>query len=204
MSSADEWIAKSQIGNSIRATDAEASSALSFVCFKWTVNLARAMTGFLRGVRPQRSIRQPDKPERSRNKGKERERDRDDVGTRSMPVVTLSRQKSIAIGAHEREKHRQKRKQVVQSGDHQISVDISQAEWRHSSHHVKSSQPTASGSRVEGSGSKPRRGSAPTNPPSMLDMLSVPPPSSRIASPQPKHPSKSPQITTPSSPSSPV
>lgn len=125
MSHPDLWLRTTQIGNTLGATDAEASSALSFVRFRWP-DISKGLSSLLRGVRPQRSFRQqPDKLERGR-KGKERERD--DVGTRSMPVVSLSRQKSIAIGVHERDK--QKRQHSVHRSAHQSSVDVSGSPWR--------------------------------------------------------------------------
>ncbi|KAJ3559078.1 hypothetical protein NM688_g563 [Phlebia brevispora] len=203
MSHPDIWLRTTQMAGSIAATDAEASSALSFVRFKWTLDLARGISGFFRSVRPQRSLRPAEKPEKSRAKGKERQRD--DLGTRSMPSV-LTRQKSITIGVHEREK--QKRRGVLRSSANQSAQDVRQhrahdnrAGWRHSSHHAKNSEPLPSGSglRVEGSGPKPRRSSAPG--PANLDTLNIPS-TSRIASPRPTHassrqPNRSPHITTP-------
>ncbi|KAF7793710.1 hypothetical protein EIP86_004826 [Pleurotus ostreatoroseus] len=202
MSHPDVWLRKTQIRNSLTVTDTEANSALSFVRFKWTVDWARQVSNFIRGVRAQRSSRQIGKPaERSRGKGKGRERD--DVGTRSMPSVSLSRQRSIAIGVHEREK--QKQYNSMRGVANRSVQDVSGSSWRHSSHHPshqpKKSEPVPSGSglRVEGSGAKPRRGSAPSHGSPKLSVPAIPP-ASRVASPRPvlaHQSSRSPQPMTP-------
>lgn len=209
MSHPDVWLRTTQIGSSLAVTDAEANSALSFVRFKWTLDWARNVSGFLRSVRPQRSFRQAGKHERGRGKGKGRERD--DVGTRSMPSVSLARQRSIAIGVHERDK--QKQRHTIRGLENRSVQDVSGTSWRHSSHHpidhAKRPEPLPSGSGlgVEGSGSKPRRGSAPSHGSPKPDALNLPPASSHVASPRPihtlpHHPSRTlrpmtPLITTP-------
>lgn len=191
MPSRDMWIRHTAISkSSLAVTEDETSSALSSVKFRWPGRVARGLFSLIRNVRSQRSLRRPPQPTSS---GAHNEDAYSRVGTRSMPNVELVRQRSIAIGAHEREKTKHRTRTTHPRNKSSTDVRSQTGTWRTSSassgYGVVSAQPPSPSSAVNGSGSKPRRGSVPNNH-NGLETLQIPASghassSSRVSSPQP-------------------
>lgn len=194
MSHPEQWIRQTAISkSSLEATDDETSSAMSAVKFRWPRYFARGLYTLIRNVRPQRSFRRPPPPAIAAAQSIKDDDPYTRMGTRSMPQVELTRQRSIAIGVHEREKAKQQSQTRSPQPRNKSSVDVrsQSGTWRSSSasSYQSAAQPPSPLPSVEGSGSKPRRGSAPSIS-EKLEMLQIPganyPSSpSRVSSPQP-------------------
>ena len=198
MPNVDQWLNTAAEENaSLAPTEDETSSALSTVLFRYKFRhrLARGISSgissFIRNIRPQRSFRAPARRVAGPPLSEEEQRYRR-VGTRSMPHVELSRQRSRASLAIEKGKQPAR----PPAYRNKSSVDV------RSSHHTKSldwASPDSGGFNIPavlGSGMKPRRGSAPGHAPASPESLRVPTQStSRLPSPQ-----RSPLSQTPPTP----
>ncbi|KAI0695387.1 hypothetical protein BC835DRAFT_953157 [Cytidiella melzeri] len=186
----EEWLRQTAIEKgSLAVTEDEASSAVSAVKFRWPRHFARGLYSLIRNVRPQRSFRRPPPPLAAT-------REEDRVGTSSMPHY-ITRQRSIAIGALDRDKlkhqHRPSQPRNKSSVDvrsqKQAAVPrlASGEEWSRTD---AGSCPRSRGQQQPWSVVDDSNGQRSTAGHPTLDMLQIPSPShaassSRVSSPHP-------------------
>ncbi|GBE87959.1 kinase-like domain-containing protein [Sparassis latifolia] len=198
ISNPQEWLRETTLDrqSSLEPTADETSSAMSSVRFRWSALLTNRISILLRNVRPQRSFR------RGARRVEEPEEFKD-VGTRSAPNVHVHHlpRRSTVAGPSQSRLERQQAIQQDRGKQRQLTRDAphNQSGTEVSVTAVKGFEPWsmwAGGSTpaIQGSGSKPRRGSIPSKVPEMT--LQVPVRGFRVGSPQPSPQSIS-QATSP-------
>lgn len=191
MQSADQWLRTTDNENaSLAPTEDETSSALSTVFFRYRFRntLAKGISTLIRNIRPQRSFRNPVRAVKAPLTEEEQRYRR--LGTRSMPHVDLPHQRSSLVAPLDKGKQPM-RQQTSSSVDVRTSQHTKSLDWA-------STYSGGFNPNIGGSGSKPRRGSAPGHALTSLETLGVPERSSRLSSPQrsPMCPSPSPPYAT--------